>query len=289
LGEIKIFDNPARWITDAIVQFTGTADNTLKNAENEPAWEKPLIGFARGNDALWEELKRDIGPFYTTPTEIFDTAFPSIHAAPEELTIIAWILPQTEQTKSDHRKEKAFPSERWSRSRKYGEEFNVKLRSHLVETLKKAGYEAVAPQFSPLWKMAQSEKYGLSSAWSERHAAYVAGLGTFGLCDGLITPLGKAMRCGSVITRLSVQPTPRPYTNRHAYCLFYAKNTCGKCIDRCPVGAISKERGHDKKRCQEYIDTKTPEYIREHFGIDIYGCGLCQVAVPCESRIPVKA
>ena len=198
-----ISDNPAKWITDCIVQFTGTAENTLKNAENEPAWEKPLVGFARGDDPLWEEFKRDIGPFYLTPLEIFATAFPSIKIAPEELTVIAWILPQTEQTKSDHRKEKAFPSERWSRSRKYGEEFNVKLRAHLVETLKNAGYEAVAPQFSPLWKMAQSEKYGLSSAWSERHAAYVSGLGTFGLCDGLITPLGKAMRCGSVIARLS--------------------------------------------------------------------------------------
>jgi epoxyqueuosine reductase len=289
LDNKQISDNPAKWISDCIVQFTGTAENTLKNAENEPAWEKPLVGFSRGNDPLWEEFKRDIGTFYATPLEIFTTAFPSVKIAPEELTVIVWILPQTEQTKSDHRKEKTFPSERWSRSRKYGEEFNMKLRAHLVETLKNAGYEAVAPQFSPLWKMAQSEKYGLSSAWSERHAAYVSGLGTFGLCDGLITPLGKAMRCGSVIARLSIPATPGSYEDRHAYCLFFAKGICGKCADRCPAGAISKEKGHDKKRCQEYIDTKTPQYIKEHFGIDIYGCGLCQVAVPCESRIPVKS
>jgi epoxyqueuosine reductase len=289
LDNETISDNPAKWISDCVVQFTGTAENTLKNAENEPAWEKPLVGFARGDDPLWEEFKKDIGSFYATPTEIFAIAFPSVKTAQEELTVISWILPQTEQTKSDHRKEKAFPSERWSRSRKYGEEFNVKLRAHLVEALQNAGYEAVAPQFSPLWKMAQSDKYGLSSAWSERHAAYVSGLGTFGLCDGLITPLGKAMRCGSVIARLAVTPTPRPYEDRHAYCLFFAKGICGKCVDRCPAGAISKEKGHDKKRCQEYIDKETPGYIKEHFGIDIYGCGLCQVAVPCESRIPVKS
>jgi epoxyqueuosine reductase len=288
LGDKEVSDNPAKWITNVIVQFTGTAENTLKNAGNEPAWEKPLVGFARGDDPLWEELQRSIGDFYLTPMGLFAEAFPSTEVRPEELSIVAWILPQTEQTKSDHRKEKSFPSERWSRSRKYGEEFNVKLRAHLVETLKNTGYEAVAPQFSPLWKMAQSEKYGLSSAWSERHAAYVAGLGTFGLCDGLITPLGKAMRCGSVIVRLAVPPTPRPYADPHAYCLFYSKGICGKCADRCPAGAISKEGGHDKKKCQEYLDTKTPEYIKEHFGLDIYGCGLCQVAVPCESRIPVK-
>ncbi len=289
LANKETSDNPSEWISDCIVQFTGTSENTLKNAENEPAWEKPLVGFARGDDPFWEEMKRDIGLFYLTPSEIFSAAFPSIKTTPEELTVIAWILPQTEQTKSDHRKEKSYPSERWSRSRKYGEEFNGKLRTHLVEALKSAGYEAVAPQFSPLWKMAQAEKYGLSSTWSERHAAYVSGLGTFGLCDGLITPLGKAMRCGSVIVRLSIPPTPRPYEHHHAYCLFFAKGVCGKCADRCPVGAITKGRGHDKQRCQQYIDTKTTEYIREHFGIDIYGCGLCQVGVPCESRIPVKS
>lgn len=281
-------DNPAKWITDCIVQYSSTAENSLKNDENEPAWEKPLVGFARGDEALWDEFKRDIGNFYLTPSEVFAQAFPNGNVKPEELTVITWILPQTERTKSDHRKEKSFPSERWSRSRKYGEEFNVKLRVHLVETLKKAGYEAVAPHLSPLWKMAQSEKYGLSSSWSERHASYVAGLGTFGLCDGLITPLGKAMRCGSVIVRLSIPPTPRPYITQHAYCLFYTKNICGKCADRCPAGAISKEKGHDKKKCQDYIDVKTTEYIKEHFGLDIYGCGLCQVSVPCESRIPVK-
>lgn len=281
-------DNPAKWITDCIVQFSGTAENSMRNNDNEPAWEKPLVGFARGDESLWEEFKKDIGDFYLTPSEVFTQAFPDNNAKPEELTIIVWILPQTERTKSDHRKEKSFPSERWCRSRKYGEEFNVKLRIHLLETLKKAGYKAVAPHLSPLWKTAQSEKYGLSSSWSERHAAYVAGLGTFGLCDGLITPLGKAMRCGSVIVRLSVPPTPRPYTTRHAYCLFYTKGICGKCVERCPAKAISKEKGHDKKRCQEYIDSKTTGYIKEHFGLDIYGCGLCQVSVPCESRIPVK-
>jgi epoxyqueuosine reductase QueG len=48
----------------------------------------------------------------------------------------------------------------------------------------------------PEWSRRPSEKYVFSSNWSERHAAYTAGLGTFGLCDGLITPLGKAMRVG---------------------------------------------------------------------------------------------
>jgi epoxyqueuosine reductase QueG len=257
------------------------------NSQNDPAWDKPLVGFANGNDPIWEEFKRHIGDFFWTPSEIFAITFPSLPIKPGDLTIISWILPQTKQTKIDHRKENRLPSERWARSRKYGEEYNVRLRLHLVKTLADEGYEALAPMLSPKWEMEVSDKYGLASTWSERHAAYAAGLGTFGLCDGLITPLGKAVRCGSVIAHIPIQPSSRPYQDHHAYCLFYSKGICGKCIDRCPVGAITKD-GHDKSKCQHYVDLETRQFINAHFGFDAYGCGLCQVGVPCESRIPIK-
>jgi len=257
------------------------------NSQNDPAWDKPLVGFANGNDPIWEEFKKHIGDFFWTPSEIFAITFPSLTIKPGDLTVISWILPQTKQTKIDHRKENRLPSERWARSRKYGEEYNVKLRLHLVKTLTDEGYEALAPMLSPKWEMEVSDQYGLASTWSERHAAYAAGLGTFGLCDGLITPLGKAVRCGSVIARIQIQPSSRPYQDHHAYCLFYSKGICGKCIDRCPVGAITKD-GHDKSKCQHYVDLETRQFINAHFGFDAYGCGLCQVGVPCESRIPLK-
>ena len=82
-----------------------------------------------------------------------------------------------------------------------------------------------------------SARWVFSSAWSERHIAHACGLGTFGLCDGLITPVGKSMRLGSVIAQMPVEPASRPYTDHHAYCLHYARGTCGVCMQRCPVGA----------------------------------------------------
>jgi epoxyqueuosine reductase QueG len=277
----------AKWIRKIIEDFGATGKNSLMNPQNEPAWDKPLVGFAKGNDPLWDEYKKHIGDFYWTPQEIFGLAFPSSPVKPDEITVISWILPQTKQTKLDQRKETSFPSERWARSRKYGEEYNVKLRSHLVKTLAREGFAACAPLLLPQWKMESSEHYGLASSWSERHAAYAAGLGTFGLCDGLITPLGKAIRCGSVVAQVTIEPTSRPYQDHHAYCLFYTQGTCGKCIDRCPVEAITK-KGHDKSKCQRYVDIETRTFINTQFGFDAYGCGLCQVEVPCESQIPVK-
>jgi epoxyqueuosine reductase QueG len=178
-----------------------------------------------------------------------------------------------------------YPSESWARARIYGEEVNVKLRQHLVSELEAAGYQAVAPQLSSLWERKKSERYVFASNWSERHAAYASGLGTFGLCDGLITSKGKAMRTGSVISNIKIPPTVRPYQNHHEYCLFYSKGICKQCIPRCPAEAIS-ESGHDKIKCRSYMHPMINEYVKNHYHFDGYGCGLCQTGVPCESKIP---
>lgn len=277
----------SEWVSHTIKTFTmNSPENSLKNETNEKAWEEPLVGFSRGDDAYYEKLKNDIGPFYWLPAEIFTKTFPDLRVSPELLSVISWILPQTEKTKADHRKQTAYPSERWSRSRLFGEDFNVLLRQYVVETLNASGIEAVAPMQSPFFERKTSEKYGFASSWSERHTAFVCGLGTFGLSDGLITPAGKAIRCGSVVARVSLNPTSRPYTTHQAYCLFYINGTCKKCIDRCPVEAISEE-GHDKVKCKKYLRQVLEPYIENHFGFKGKGCGLCQTGIPCESGIPL--
>ncbi len=278
----------ASWIRSLIENFIGgSPENTLQNPDQEKAFENPLIGFSRGDDPLYRRYKEVVGPFHWTPEEIFALTFPETPVKPEDLTVISWILPQTRATKADNRKERTFPSERWARARIYGEEVNVKLRKHILAALEEKGIKAVAPLLSPHWGTRTSDKYVLASNWSERHAAYAAGLGTFGLCDGLITPRGKAMRAGSVVAAVSIPPTPRPYTQHRAYCLFFTQGVCGKCIERCPVGALS-EAGHDKLKCLAHLKPSTADYVKSQFGFDGYGCGLCQTGVPCESKIPVR-
>jgi epoxyqueuosine reductase len=282
-------ENPAQWVEAIIRDFIDTSpENTLKNREHDRAWAEPLVGFSRGDDPIYGEFREMIGDFYWTPLEIFNLAFPDFHVDPDQLTVISWILPQTEVTKTDNRKETTYPAERWVRSRIYGEEVNERLRAHVVACLKHAGIKAVAPMLSPLWKRETSERYGYASTWSERHAAYASGLGTFGLCDGLITPKGKAIRCGSVVAQMVIPPTHRPYNDHREYCLFFTEGTCGRCIPRCPAGAIT-EAGHDKVKCSTYLRGPVKDYVTEHYGIENpRGCGLCQTKVPCESKIPTS-
>jgi len=280
----------ATWIEEKIREFVRSPRNSLFPERHEPAWGDPLIGFSRGDDPLYTQLRAMIGDFYWTPETVFGLTFPQESAKASDLSVISWILPQAEATKADNRKEKTAGCERWVRARKFGEMFNAALRAYMVELLQNAGYKAVAPAISPLFGHAISGNYGMCSNWSERHAAYVSGLGTFGLCDGLITKVGKAVRCGSVVARISLNPTPRPYETHHAYCLFYTKGTCGACIRRCPAGALS-DRGHDKERCVAYLKGPIARHAEEAYGLsgpDAYGCGLCQTKVPCESRIPVS-
>ena len=263
------------------------ANNALTPESDLPAFDRPVIGCARGNDPLFSFLKEDIGPdFYWTPVDAFKAAFPDAEVVSEDLSVIAWVLPQTEQTRKAHRKQTELPSKAWSCARHYGEKVNENLRRYVVEQLFKQGIDACAPVLIPEWSRAESRNYGFASSWSERHAAFACGLGTFGLSDGLITSVGKAIRVGSVIVNKQFQPTPREYTTHNQWCLFQAKGKCNACIKRCPVGAIS-EKGHDKIKCKAYIRQVTSPYVaQEQLGFNVNSCGLCQTKVPCESRNP---
>jgi len=262
-------------------------NNRIAPDSDLPAFDMPLVGFSRGDDPLFEECKQHIGPFYWTPAEIFRITYPEKKVHPRNLSVITWVLPQTKETRDEHRKCLELPGFQWCLNRYYGEQINQCLRGHVQNRLRESGINAVSPLLSPEWGQVQSDTCGIASNWSERHAAHVSGLGTFGLCDGLITPKGKAVRIGSVVAAVDIEPTPRPYSNRYAYCLFYATGACSACIKRCPAGAISVS-GHDKRKCMNYIRRTTTPYVKNELGIEATPCGLCQVGVPCETKIPVK-
>lgn len=261
--------------------------NTL-NGFDERSWDSPIIGFASGSDPLFNSYKELIGEFYWTPAEAMQLAYPGESFDEHQLSVICWILPQTESTLADQRKEDQLPASRWVHSRHYGEKFNEYLRAKVRDTFRDAGIKAAAPVISEEFGYRESKKFGLASNWSERHTAFAAGLGTFGLSDGFITERGKAVRIGSVVINARIEPDQRKSNSHTANCLWYAKGTCGACIKRCPVGAISA-KGHDKKACFDYIRGVTSPYSETVLGAyKTTPCGLCQVKIPCEKRNPVS-
>lgn len=275
------------WIKELIDNFISSSENTLGNSTNDTAFDNPIVGYASGDDPIFDFFKQDIGPFYFTPLDAFEKIYPDSGVKSCELTVISWVLPHIAKTKLDNRKETLYPSERWARGKKNGLLVNINLQKHLIKKLNESGIRAMAPCSPPHWSVNVSEKYKDASSWSERHTAFAAGLGTFGLCDGLITSVGKAMRCGSIIAERRITPTPRPYKSHTEFCLFLTEGKCGVCISRCPVGAIS-EKGHDKEKCKNHVDKNCVEHSKLNYNIDINVCGLCQTKVPCESMIPKR-
>jgi epoxyqueuosine reductase QueG len=253
---------------------TGHPGNRLPGSDI-PYLERPLVGCSSAADPIYTEYKTIIGEFHLLPAELL----------PEAATVVTWVLPISRPVRESNRRETELPSREWALTRTHGETVNGDLRRHLVGWLQGRGHQAVAPQYAPLWQEFRDTPVGIASTWSERHAAYAAGLGTFSLSDGLITPAGIAHRCGSVITDLALPPTPRRAPHHRHNCLYYFNGSCGACIARCPVGAIT-HAGHDKSRCRELVYGTAPEKLSALYGVPQTGCGLCQTKVPCEASIP---
>ena len=234
-------------------------------------FEPPLIGVAAANDPLFEEMldEKAVGKQMLMPPDWLEGA----------QSVVSYFLPMSERVRQSNL-EGDLASTEWFHARIEGQMFIMRLGDQVARLLKAAGYDAVCPACHPSMKATfhdENPSVAYHSNWSERHIAYICGLGTFSLTRGIITEKGAAGRLGSVVTTAALPVTERPYSGIDDYCI-----KCGACIDRCPVNAISLETGKDNYACHNaLLESKKvyPGYV---------GCGKCQVGVPCEYTRPVQ-
>ena len=291
----KFEANPALFIEEEIKRFVRESPlNRLQAFDGEPIFEEPLVGFADGDDPIFQQYKTIIADFHLTPREMLTRHLTEVLGvvSPEvpSVSVICWVLRYSKEVRLSNRKETKGPSLRWNHGRWHGQDFAREQSRHVASLLEERGHRAMVPELSPLWRFRRLPN-GIGSNWSQRHAAYAAGLGTFSLTDAFITPKGLCIRCNTVITDLKLPPTPRPYPNHMANCLFYVDGSCRRCMERCPGGAIT-EKGHDKERCRVVLLEEQKPYLEGAYGPgyigDYAGCGLCLTKVPCEDRIPPR-
>jgi len=273
-------------------------ENRLADFGGQPVFGPPIVGVADGDDPLFARFREVVSPDHILPRELLEQA----HGGPvEPVRVVVWVLPFTERVRESNR-EGLWPSRLYSLARNNGGALNHLLRERVVELLCGEGCAAVAPVLTEAYNSFRSPEHTFTSTWSERHAAFAAGLGRFGLNNALITARGTSVRIGSVVTDLAVEPTPRRYADHRAPCRASGGRLCGRCMERCPVGAVSTE-GMDKTLC--YGMRKA---VREKF-MDVYaaemhmlrapvvksgsrdatyslGCALCMNGVPCEACDP---
>jgi epoxyqueuosine reductase QueG len=239
-------------------------------------FEKPIFAFGSASDEYFLLLKKPsaVGKHFMAPKEWL----------PNSRTVISFFLPFSEIVRKGNRNDMLWPSKEWLHGRIEGQNFLNKLCSHLKSKLIEEGYDSVVPSLDERFWSVKFEggqlhpELSFTSNWSERHVGFVCGLGSFGLSRGLITQKGMSGRIGSIVTELYLSPDERKYKNVYEYCIM-----CGKCAKNCPSRAISIERGKDHIACARFLD-KTSEKYKPR-----YGCGKCQVEVPCEFKIPKKS
>jgi epoxyqueuosine reductase QueG len=268
-------------------------------------FEGPRIGVSRGNDHIFQDYKKIIGPEHHTPAELW--AMRGLDGGddlPERLRILTIIFTYVEEIREASRTATDLPAEIYSVGRNYADQFMVDVMNKLVAFFQERGYQAREGMWpgEEFQSWVREDPWRFVSTWSERHIAFAAGLGTFSLHEGLITEVGCNVRVISVLTDAPLDVTPRASDEPYGNCLHYAEGTCGECIDRCPAKAISRD-GHDKRICAGYVakvrDEMTSrlkpllkprrrrgrdgEWVQDH----AVGCAFCQFDVPCMDKNPV--
>lgn len=290
------------WVQSTVRELVlESPENVLDDRGGIPIFTEPLVGVADGYSPAFEAFREAVSPRHLMPPEILAAQAPSSRGGP--VRVIVWALPFSAEVRRSNRHMDEWPSSLYSQARNNAAALNEKVGRLLVERLTERGYAAVAPILSDAYDAFRAEGHVFSSTWSERHVAYAAGMGRFGLNAALITPAGIAVRIGSVVTNLDLEPTGAPPPGSHLFpCLGEEGEDCARCIERCPVGAISRD-GLDKERCyarrNEVRERFLPTY-RETLHLlpaDIVkngqrragnsvGCALCEFGVPCESTSP---
>jgi epoxyqueuosine reductase QueG len=122
----------------------------------------------------------------------------------------------------------------------------------------------------------------LESGWSHKSVAVIAGLGSFGLHQMVITDAGCGGRFGSLVLDAGLDFEPPAGVRER--CLYYHDGSCLECVTRCPASALSEDEPLDKDRCHEHVHAIARTY--EELGlVDV--CGKCAVG-PCALASAVK-
>ena len=259
-------------IRQCFYETEGNRVTLEKEAVTLPILEEPLIGFALADDPLFESFRREtvIGANWKDPLEWM----------PEGKSVAAMFFPFTEEIRRRHRTSKELTNEAWSTSYGVHFQFMDAFQKRIAEVLKEEHVRTCFPASDPSFTMTpvpvkngDLDDLHYDTSWSNRHIAFAAGLGTFGIHRHLITEKGCCGALATMILDCELKPTNRQYSDIYEYCI-----RCGACVKRCPANAITVDHLRNIKKCGEHGQKVFQEYQG--------ACGKCLVGIPCEDRNP---
>jgi epoxyqueuosine reductase QueG len=248
-----------KYITDLVTDYV---KGYKLPDDSKTEWRQPLVGFGSAGDPLFPKLKDIVGKEHLMPGDVLKNAE----------TVISYFIPFSKKLAYTN-KDGLNCSREWAEAYVETNKMMSDLNNYLVNKIRESNHDAGIVD----WYF---DRERLLSTWSQRHVAFIAGLGTFGINNMLITEMGCCGRYGSIITALKLEPDKRPDSE---FCLYKDNGSCSVCVKNCVFGAL-KEGHFDRNKCFEICRGNSALYRELD---EAEACGKCLTVVPCSFTDPV--
>lgn len=243
-----------REIEDFIVAFAESEDKLR-------LWRRPLVKFGDARRAEMQKIRFITHPAHAAPGDVLRGA----------ATVICYFFPFRQEIAESNR-EGEFSSPAWSEAYHTTNAYFRVLNERLIAFLAEKGIcAAVSPDAFAF------DEERCQSRWSQKSFAYLCGMGSFGVQHQLITEEGCCGRLGTVLMEAGLPVYDTPVGEE--YCLYKRNGSCGVCVQRCPVAALTVE-SYDVFKCKDRCMENEKLYPGDAI------CGKCAVGVPCSFRKP---
>jgi len=247
-----------------IENIKSTAADYEKNYALQKTWKEPLVEIIPAHDEQLKTLKHTVSAGHFLPHDIL----------PDAKSIISFFIPFQERIVESNIKG-VMASEEWAAAYSRTNDLIAAVSDNIEILMTQNGWKT-----GKIPATHNFDTENLISNWSHRHIAYIAGLGTFGINNMLITKNGCCGRFGSIIVNYEL-PEDKTHTTSEK-CLNKLNGSCGICQRKCIVNAF-ENNAYDRHKCYEQC-LKNAEYHAKIGYADV--CGKCLASLPCSTKEP---
>jgi epoxyqueuosine reductase QueG len=236
-----------------------------KNDKINKLWREPIIEFISAENENFPKLKETVCPDHLMPCDIL----------PDAKSIIIYFIPfEVNIVKTNINGPMA--STEWAMAYIKTNNLIRIINENIIKLMHQNGYKAAT-----ISAMNPFDVKKLVSTWSHRHIAYIAGMGTFGINNMLITKNGCCGRFGSIAINYELNEYKQIGEIKEK-CLNKLYGNCGVCQSNCILKCYDNN-SFDRQKCYEQC-LKNKKLHKKYGHADV--CGKCLVNLPCSTNEP---
>jgi epoxyqueuosine reductase QueG len=221
----------------------------------------PITGFVSAGDVASANLSELTGFKHLMPEELL----------PGARSVVSFFLTFAPGIVTANSQEEERVAREWAVAYQETNALIGRITAELIQKLGHFGIRAAAESAT-----GNFDETVLKSHWSHKSIAVLAGIGSFGLHQLVITDGGCAGRFGSLVVDAEL-PMEKPKIKER--CQYFATGACMDCMLACPVKAIDEDEPFDRQVCWELLLRNAERFL--DLGEDVQVCGKCAVVGPC--------